>query len=118
MKDNFPGCEVGQLDIVNEMEYQDLSELLGVLSNKTRLAILALALKHGEVCACKLQQSLGLPQPTITVHLQKLYSARVLKKRESWRYTYYSIRKEYEQFVRIILAEKSTVEGNVHREGD
>ncbi len=115
MREDFEGCEVGQFDIIDDMEFQELSELLGVLSNRTRLAILATAMKHGEVCACRLQQSLELPQPTVTVHLQKLYSAGLLNKREAWRYTYYSLRKEYESFVSGIFAEKHTVEGNTHQ---
>ena len=85
MKEDFEGCEVGQFNIIDEGIFKELSELLSALSNRTRLAILAIAMKQGEVCACRLQQSLGLPQPTVTVHLQKLYGAGLLNKREAWR---------------------------------
>ncbi len=111
MKEDIVGCEVGQLGVIDEMEFQELSELLGAFSNRTRLAILAIALKHGEVCTCRLQQSLGLPQPTVTVNLQKMYSAGLLNKRKAWRYTYYSIKKEHESLVRAVFAEKRTAEG-------
>jgi len=107
MKEGFEGCEVGKFDIIDDMEFQELSELLSVLSNRTRLAVLSIAMKHGEVCACRLQQSLGLPQPTVTVHLQKLYSAGLLNRREAWRYTYYSLKKEHESFVRAVFAENT-----------
>ncbi len=103
MKEDFEGCEVGRFERIDDGEFLELSELMGVLSNRTRLAIVATALTHGEVCACRLQQSLNMPQSTVTVHLQKLYGARILNKREAWRYTYYSINKEYESLLKAIL---------------
>ena len=115
MKENFEGCEVGQFDIVDDRDFQEMSELLSALSNRTRLAILAIAMKHGEVCACRLQQSLGLPQPTVTVHLQKLYGAGLLNKREAWRYTYFSIKKEHESFLSAIFARKPAGPGGTHQ---
>ncbi|EQD42504.1 ArsR family transcriptional regulator, partial [mine drainage metagenome] len=95
MTEETDACEVKSIEPVDIDQFEKLGEVLGVLSNKTRLAIITIALEHGSVCACRLQESLGLPQPTVTVHLQKLYSAGLLRKREAWRYTYYSIKEEY-----------------------
>jgi len=109
MEEDLKGCEVGRLEPVDDNEFQGLSELLGTLSNKTSLAILHIAIKQGDVCTCRLQQSLGLPQPTITVHLHKLYSAGFLSKRKAWRYTYYSVKKEHIAFLSAVLGEKRTI---------
>lgn len=104
------GCEneidkvdVDILEPVDDHEFQPLSELLGILSNRTRLAIISIAMKHREVCACRLQKALGLPQPTVTVHLQKLYGAGLFDRRESWRYTYYSISRNAESILSALL---------------
>lgn len=117
MMEDIEGCEVGRFHKIDDLEFQELSELLGALSNRTRLAILEIAMEYGEVCACRLQQSLGLPQSTVTVHLQKLYVAGLFKKREAWRYTYYSLRKEHEPLVKAIFAEKRVVGRLVSRTG-
>lgn len=108
MKEDNDQVEADVLEPVDDSEFLPLSEVLRVLSNRTRLAIISLAMKHGEVCACRLQKALGLPQPTITVHLQKLYSSGLFNKRESWRYTYYSIRRNFESLLKVILENEST----------
>ncbi len=106
MNKDFDQVEADILEPVDDTEFLPLSELLKVLSNRTRLAIVSLAMKHGEVCACRLQKALGLPQPTITVHLQKLYSSGLFNKRESWRYTYYSVREDFESLLKVILEDE------------
>ena len=107
---NIDGVEVDILDPVDDPLFQPLSELLSILSNRTRLAIISIAMKHGEVCACRLQKALGLPQPTITVHLQKLYSSGIFERRESWRYSYYSINKDLESFLRTLLNNEALIQ--------
>lgn len=96
-------CEIKAIDPVKVDGYGEMSELLGVLANKTRLAILSIMLRYESVCACELQSSLGMPQPTVTTHLQKLYSAGLLNKKNIWRFTYYSVKKEHEELLRDIL---------------
>lgn len=108
MNDNTDEVEVGKIEPVDHSRFQPLSELLSVISNRTRLAIISIALDHGEVCACRLQEALDLPQPTVTVNLHKLYDSGLFVKRQSWRYTYYSISKDFEPFLRDILDHKSS----------
>lgn len=110
VNDSIGNVEVCPLTPVDDNEFQPLSELLSVLSNRTRLAIISTAMKHREVCACRLQEALGLPQPTVTVHLQKLYSSGIFDKRESWRYTYYSVRKKFEPFLKAVMEKGKTVQ--------
>lgn len=96
-------CELEEIKSVNSNNYRKLEELLGVLSNKTRLTILSVILEHEGVCACELQPALGLEQPTVTTHLQKLYMVGILEKRNEWRYTFYSVKEEYRDFLNRIL---------------
>ncbi|MCL4335705.1 MAG: metalloregulator ArsR/SmtB family transcription factor [Candidatus Thermoplasmatota archaeon] len=109
MTEDAKACEIKSIDPVDVDDYEEISELLGVLANKTRIAILSILLKYESVCACELQPALGMLQPTVTTHLQKLYSAGLLNKKNVWRYTYYSIRKEYKELLRNTL-ESSNVE--------
>lgn len=102
-------CELEKLKPVNIDSYRKLEELLGALSNKTRLTILSIILEHESVCACELQPALRLEQPTVTTHLQKLYTAGVLERRNEWRYTLYSIREEYRDFLIGIMKQRSKI---------
>ena len=102
-------CELEKLEPVDVDNYRKLEELLGVLSNKTRLTILSVILEHESVCACELQPALGLGQPTVSTHLQKLYTAGVLERRNEWRYTLYSIREEYRDFLIGIIKQRSKI---------
>ena len=102
-------CELENIKPVDTDKYRKTEELLGVLSNKTRLAILSIILEHKSVCACELQPALGLEQPTVTTHLQKLYTAGVLQKRNEWRYTFYSIKEEYVDFLNGIVKQLSKI---------
>ncbi|MHB1493710.1 MAG: ArsR/SmtB family transcription factor [Thermoplasmataceae archaeon] len=108
MTEDAKACEIKSIGPVNVDDCEEMSELLGVLANKTRLTILSIMLRYESVCACELQPSLGMPQPTVTTHLQKLYSAGLLNKKNIWRFTYYSVKKEHEELLRDILSSTST----------
>ncbi len=88
---------------VDVKRYQRIAELTSALANGTRIAILHIITENGEVCTCELESALGIPQPSITVHLHKLYDAGLLEKREEWRYTYYSIAPRYNDLIRSVL---------------
>jgi ArsR family transcriptional regulator len=96
-------CTIKNIEKVNVLEFENASEIIGSLSNKTRLAILNILSKYGEVCTCDLETALGIPQSTVTAHIRKMYTSGLLKKREDWKFTYYSINAEYSSFIDNIL---------------
>jgi len=98
-------CDVLQ-DFTDAKEFERQEAVLRALSNKARLALLDAMIKHGEVCACEVEPVLKLAQPTITLHLQRLYSAGLLEKREDSKYTYYSVKREYLSLVKAVLNAK------------
>ena len=114
MTEDSKVCEIKSIDPVDVDDYEEISELLGVLANKTRIAILSILLKYESVCACELQPALGMLQPTVTTHLQKLYSAGLLNKKNVWRYTYYSVRKEYKELLRNTLESSNVEPDGIH----
>jgi ArsR family transcriptional regulator len=96
-------CTIRNIRGVSIKKYQKQSELLAALSNGTRLAILEIIMEYGEVCTCELETALNIPQPTVTVHLQKLYEKGLLKKREEWKFTYYSVDRTHEGLIKTVL---------------
>jgi len=101
------GCRLKNVESVNVMDFERLEGITGVISNKTRLAILSILMKYDEVCACELENALHMQQSTVTSHLIKLYSFGILKKREEWKFTYYSLNEKFRPFVSCILNLKS-----------
>jgi ArsR family transcriptional regulator len=97
-------CTVSNVKKVDASKYQKLAEILGGVANSTRIAILQILTEYPEVCTCDLESALSIPQPTVTAHLHKMYERGLLKKREEWRYTYYSINPEYRKMIDAILS--------------
>lgn len=70
-----------------------LHELFQVLSNETRLKILALLAK-GEFCVCQIYASIGTSQPNISQHLNLLKSLGIVESRRDGTFILYSINKQ------------------------
>jgi hypothetical protein len=49
-----------------------LSRIFKALSDETRLAIMALVLRHGHLCVCEVEQILGITQSKASRHLRYL----------------------------------------------
>jgi ArsR family transcriptional regulator len=108
MNDDANYCSIRKIEEVDSDKYEDFSRILGVLGNKSRIAILEIISKYDSVCSCELQPAMGLPQPTVTAHLLKMYEVGLLKRREEWKFSYYSINPKYENLVHQILRTKSS----------
>jgi ArsR family transcriptional regulator len=117
MSDDVNFCSARKIEEVDPDKYEDFSRILGVLGNKSRIAILDIISKYGSVCSCELQPALGLPQPTATAHLLKMYEVGLLKRREEWKFSYYFINPRYESLVRQILSPNSNRKKEVSSRG-
>jgi ArsR family transcriptional regulator len=96
-------CKIKNIGTIDINKYEGLELIMSAFSNKLRLAILDALLKNGELCTCELVPATGMAQPTVTINLQKLYSIGIIKKREEWKYTYYSINKKYLEIIKLVL---------------
>ena len=85
-------------------EFEQTSELLKILGDRTRLTIFSL-LKIRELCVCELTAILNVSQPAISQHLRKLKLLNVVKERKSGQWVYYSIREpnEKEKMLKSII---------------
>ena len=72
-----------------------LARRLKLLADPTRLRLLSMLLdsEHGEACTCDLTEPLGLSQPTVTHHLQRLAESGIVHGERRGRWTYYSVDK-------------------------
>jgi len=73
---------------------RDLTIILGALADPTRLEMLALLLRHDELCVCDFVGTLGISQSKASRHLRYLWNARLLDDRRSGLWVYYRIAEE------------------------
>jgi ArsR family transcriptional regulator, arsenate/arsenite/antimonite-responsive transcriptional repressor len=71
------------------------AELFKALADPARVRIVNLLASAGEpVCACNLNEPVGLSQPTVSHHLKKLVEVGLLEREQRGRWAYFSLRSE------------------------
>jgi ArsR family transcriptional regulator, arsenate/arsenite/antimonite-responsive transcriptional repressor len=73
------------------LELSTAAELLGAMSDPTRLRLLSLIQHNGEICVCDLIEITGLPQPKVSRHLATLRHAGWVTDRREGQWMHYSI---------------------------
>ena len=69
----------------------DLAHVFKALSDGTRLRILALLLRHGELCVCDVERILGITQSKSSRHLRYLEHAGLLESRRDNVWVFYRV---------------------------
>ncbi|CAM3805811.1 metalloregulator ArsR/SmtB family transcription factor [Cohnella lubricantis] len=82
----------------------DIAETLKLLSDKTRLTIIAL-LKEREMCVCDLVDFLETTQPNISQHLKKLKLGGIVHESRRSQWIYYSLQADAKPYLREILSQ-------------
>ncbi len=88
-----PCCDpIGDGDLEAQQADQ-LAHRLKALADPARLRVLSLLLRaeNGEACTCDLVDSLGLSQPTVTHHLQRLAAVGLVEGERRSRRTWYRV---------------------------
>jgi ArsR family transcriptional regulator, arsenate/arsenite/antimonite-responsive transcriptional repressor len=67
------------------------ARIFKAISDETRLQIMALIFRHGEVCVCEVEQILGVTQSKASRHLRYLRDAGVLVDRRDGVTIYYGV---------------------------
>ncbi len=70
---------------------RDLATRFTALADPTRLEMLALLLRRGELCVCDFVETLGITQSKASRHLRHLWTAGLLEDRRSGLWVYYRI---------------------------
>ncbi|MGC8608615.1 MAG: ArsR/SmtB family transcription factor [Thermoplasmata archaeon] len=102
-------CDFRNVEKIFPSQFEKKERVMAALANKNRIAILYAILKYGELCACDLSPSIGLSQPAVTLHLQKLYNAGILKKREKGKFTYFYINDDDRSIISSFILEDSII---------
>jgi ArsR family transcriptional regulator len=76
-------------------EAEATAELFKALGDPTRVRILNLVARSGgEVCACDLNEPVGLAQPTVSHHLKKLVDAGLLQREQRGKWAFFSLNRD------------------------
>ena len=74
----------------SKVELDRAANVLKLLGDKTRLAIIAI-LKQRECCVCEFLEVFEMSQPSISQHLRKLKDAGMVKEERRGQWIYYSL---------------------------
>lgn len=80
----------------------ELSECMKLLSDKTRLTIMAL-LKEKEMCVCDIVDILQTTQPNVSQHLKKLKRGGLVNETRRSQWIYYSLNVEDKPHLHSIM---------------
>lgn len=80
-------------EVLSADEATATAELFKALGDPARVRIVNLLASAGEpVCACHLNEPVGLSQPTVSHHLKKLVDVGLLDREQRGKWAYFSLR--------------------------
>jgi ArsR family transcriptional regulator len=91
----------------------DMLESLKLLSDKSRLTILAL-LKEQEMCVCDIVDVLETTQPNVSQHLKKLKSGGLINETRRRQWIYYSLNLDDKPYLNAILAQLPSMKDRIN----
>lgn len=83
----------------------DADQFFRILGDLTRLRVLALLSREGELCVCELTYALGEIQPKISRHLALLREAEVVLDRRQGQWIYYRLNPALPGWAQAVLSE-------------
>ena len=90
---------------------RNLAMIFGALADPTRLEMLALLLRHRELCVCDFVGALCISQSKASRHLRYMWNARLLEDRRDGLWVHYRIHPELDSERRTILKAVERVMG-------
>ncbi len=80
-----------------------LARFVKALSDETRLRILYLLYRHGELCVCDVHESMGISQSRASRHLRTLREAGLVRDQRVGLWMHYSIADDLDDGRRAVL---------------
>ncbi len=90
------------------------AELHKLLADETRLRLLVLLAREGELCVCELSHALGAIQPKISRHLAVLREGGLVLARRQGQWIYYRLCPDLPRWVQDVLG--ATARGAARQE--
>ena len=91
---DHPHPDFKNLEIDYDTLY-DLSEFFKVFGDSTRISIISVLYKHGELCVCDIAEALGATQSAISHQLRILRNTGLVKPRREGKTIYYALDDEH-----------------------
>lgn len=91
----------------------DMLESLKLLSDKSRLTILAL-LKEQEMCVCDIVEILETTQPNVSQHLKKLKTGGLINETRRRQWIYYSLNVDDKPYLKQLLAQLPSMKERIN----
>ncbi len=86
-------CAPLAAEVLSDEEAAATAELFRALADPARVRIVNLLASAAEpVCACNLNEPVGLSQPTVSHHLKKLVEVGLLEREQRGKWAYFSLR--------------------------
>jgi ArsR family transcriptional regulator len=80
---------------MSDEEAVSTADLFRALADPARVRIVNLLATSGDaVCACNLEEPLGLSQPTVSHHLKKLVEAGLVDREQRGKWAYFSLKRD------------------------
>jgi ArsR family transcriptional regulator, arsenate/arsenite/antimonite-responsive transcriptional repressor len=93
--DSVACCAPLAASVLSDEEAVATAELFKALADPARVRIVNLLATAGEpVCACNLNEPVGLSQPTVSHHLKKLVDAGLIEREQRGKWAYFSLRRD------------------------
>ena len=100
-------CEPGTQLVIPAADVTPLAASLKVLGDPTRMRIIQILAANGSVCACDLEEPLGLSQPTVSHHLRQLADAGLVSRQKRGTWAFYQVIPE--ELAKLMTAVTETV---------
>ncbi len=99
---NMSSCNCCSFDDSKSKKIGDLSFLLKIVSDNSRLQILCI-LQTGEHCVCELMEETKLSQSLISHHLKDLKDANLVSDRKDGKWVHYSLTDEGKRITNLLF---------------
>jgi ArsR family transcriptional regulator len=98
------------MQVTNEgFSMRSLAAIFKALSDETRLSMLLLLLREGELCVCDFMEVLGVTQSKASRHLRYLVNAGLLQDRRAAVWVYFRIHQEPGPMQATVLSSLSKI---------
>ena len=98
-------CPGSAGELLPQAEAADIATLFKALADPTRVLLLRYLAESGAgtACACHLPDALGISQPTLSFHMNKLHDAGLVSREKRGRWVHWTVRAQSLEAVRSFL---------------
>jgi len=93
---------------------RNLAEAFKALSDETRLAMMVLMVRHGELCVCDFVQVMEITQSKASRHLRYLLHAGLVQDRREGVWVHYRVNEGPDQEARSVIEAVQPLLGDLH----